>query len=114
MDTIPDQEFIAMFRRTARYVNMRNIYTKDEFQERLKKIQMNMMRRSKEAKNEYNKRRFWNKGKLIYRLISHGFPRRVIEEARANPFGFIANTLKYGYKRAVEMKLEEKKLRINR
>ena len=73
-------------------------------------MQFKMMQRAKENKRE--KKRWWKKARLIKRLRMHGFPRRVFDEAMADPYGLIGLSLKYGYRRAVQIKLAEARKRI--
>jgi len=55
-----------------------------------------------------------HKARLIKRLRASGFGRRVIDEGIADPYGLINLTLKYGYKRAKEIRLEHERRRIRR
>jgi hypothetical protein len=110
LDSIPEPEFVGIFRRNAVYLNMKGIKSEHELDAMMKDMQFKMMQRAKENKRE--KKRWWKKARLIKRLRMHGFPRRVIDEAIADPYSIYALSLKYGYARAVKIKLAEARKRI--
>jgi hypothetical protein len=110
LDTIPDKEFVGIFRRNAKYINLKGAWTPQELDERLKVMQFRMMQRAIDESSQFTK--WWKKARLIKRLREHGFPRRVIDEAMADQHGIYALTLRYGYKRAVEIMLERGRSRI--
>jgi hypothetical protein len=112
LDTLPDPEFMAIFRRNAVYLNMKGITSEQELDALMKDMQFKMMERAKENKRQ--KKKWWRKARLIMRLRMHGFPRRVIDEAIADPYSIYALSLKYGYARAVKIKLAEARKRIRR
>jgi hypothetical protein len=52
LDTIPDKEFVAIFRRNAVYINFKGVIGPQELDARMKDMQFKMMQRAKENKRE--------------------------------------------------------------
>ena len=112
MDTIPDREFIHIFNRTAKYVNIKGGWDPKVLDGRMKKVQKAMFIAKSKSKKASTKRKWGRKAKAIKTLRERGFARRVIEDAIARPYGYISNCLKYGVKKAKEIMLSEKRKRI--
>ncbi len=109
MDTIPDREFIHIFNRTARYIDVKGAYDPRELDDRMRKIQKAMLIRKHKSKTDAEKWKYHRKQKNIKKLRDHGFSRRVIEEAIADPYGKIALTLKHGFKKAEDILLKRRR-----
>ena len=59
MDTIPDKEFVALFRRNAVYINMKGVKSEQELDAMMKEMQFKMMERAIEDKRQ--KKKWWKK-----------------------------------------------------
>lgn len=114
MDTLPDREFVKIFHRSAKYINFKGAVSPKVLEDRMKKLQRDMIKAKHLSKRKSTKRKLTWKMHLIGTLRKRGFHRRVHDEAIADPYSIYAYSLKYGYPKAVKKKLKEAEARIRR
>lgn len=110
MDTIPDREFVGIFHRAAKTIKLKGTMSPRELDEKLKKMQLAMMRNAKRYPKQ--KKKWIHKARLWTRLRLHGFSRVLFQKAMDDPYSIYAYALKYGYWKALKMKLKESERRI--
>ena len=104
MDTIPYRQFIGIFQRTTEHVNLKDTMTPEEIDERMKAVEIKMLRLQHEAKTK-GASHYWKSARAHLRVLRHDskFSRNAMKFAIAYPKGRIALTLRYGRKRAEEI-----------
>jgi hypothetical protein len=91
------------------------MFTEEEIEEELVKARNYCEKRSDKATTRNEQTVYRSKKVGFENLIEYGFARRVIDEARIDPRGKIAMTLRYGYEEAKRRLLAQAraKIRVN-
>lgn len=114
MDSIPSYEFHKIFRRVSYDVDLKGASTPDDIDRRLEKAQDNFREEAREARSESERKRLYGKARAIENLQSKGFAEATIKEALRNRYGIVNLTLRFGRKKAEEMKLALERARLRR
>jgi ATPase subunit of ABC transporter with duplicated ATPase domains len=105
----PTSGKIQIFGRLSIEVNLTGCTTVAAIENALRIARHEAKVKAKTAKSWQARRRWWFKADEIDKLIEHGFAERVIAEARRRPRGFIALTLRFGRKTAMQKILAQQR-----
>lgn len=135
MDTIPHRQFIAMFDRMSKYIDVKGCKTPRDIERRLQRCYKLMENGARRAKKKSTRKKWFGRMKHIRILLERGtriktaltskrkrelgvpnirtsFPDAVIEEAIRHPYGIINYSLRYGHKDAKKKRLEHARRRL--
>jgi len=109
---MPSPEVEAVFTRVSSKIDVEGATDAAELESRLQFYVDINKTRAKIAKRKTTRIRDNYRAEQVDKLIEHGFPDRVINEAIKAPKGIIAQTLLYGKEEAKRRVLEYRKQRI--
>lgn len=112
MDSIPSYEFHKIFDRISQTVNLKGKFSAEEIEEELVRVRNACKRMAERAETRERQVLYNSKKVAIDKLIEYGFAGRVIAEARADPEGKVALTLRYGYEEARKRLLAQARTKI--
>lgn len=123
MDTIPDREFMDIFKRVSIIVDLKGCQTPEDVKARIEEAKTAMVRAGRAAEKDSTKKKWFGRVKFLNAIKKEGtwsenlakkrvgFQTRTIDEASEHPNGRIALTLTHGNEMAdeIQRKREERK-----
>lgn len=109
MDFMSDREFQPIFHRFSRTVSLKGCISTNDINQRITK---KINRFKKEPKEKTAKKGARYNISQLRKLQRRGIARRIINEAIVEPDGYVALTLRYGRKKAEEIRLAQARKRL--
>ena len=114
MDTIPDEDFIAIFHRLAQHVRLGRVRNPDDIKKRIKRI-LDLQRMAyQNAQRGSTIRKYRGQYKKLRVLYRKNIHERIWDEAVKRPGELIDQTLDYGYANAKRLAMERARERAGR
>ncbi len=115
MDSIPDRQFLRIFKRVSTYVDFKGCKTPEDVEKKMQETIASMRRARQRADNDTVRKKLTIAIKRYLILLREGVPSKynhktrvgfqtwLIHKAKSEPTGKIALTLKYGRRKAEEI-----------